>query len=160
MSALREDSPVEVLAPEEVTEDTPASAMIEAPGGAIIPVGHRFTKDNQPQGRGRPKGLARRIRDMVGDDPARIANVLFDILEDEKAKDSDRISAAKELFDRGWGRAPAFAPIEGGDPLESSELDKAIRDIADQLIARRAHPILNAKLTAREIEEGFRPEVA
>lgn len=95
---------------------------------------------------------------MVGDDPARVANVLFDILEDTSARDTDRIAAAREILDRGWGKAPAYAPIEGGDPLEASELDKAIRDIADQLIARRGYPVLDAKMRQREIEEGVRAE--
>jgi hypothetical protein len=80
----------------------------------------------------------------VGDDPARIANILFDILEDPNARNTDRIAAAREIFDRGWGKAPAYAPIEGGDPLEASELDQAIKDIAAQLVSRRAHPVLDA----------------
>jgi hypothetical protein len=47
-------------------------------------------------------------------------------------------------------------PIEGGDPLERSELDQAIRDIADQLVARSKHPVLDAQMIRREIEEGIR----
>jgi hypothetical protein len=90
------------------------------------------------------RSLAGRIREMVGDDPARIANILFDILEDPNARNTDRIAAAREIFDRGWGKAPAYAPIEGGDPLEASELDQAIKDIAAQLVSRRAHPVLDA----------------
>jgi hypothetical protein len=92
----------------------------------------------------RRTSLAKRIREMVGDDPARIANILFDILEDPSARNTDRIAAAREIFDRGWGKAPAYAPIEGGDPLEESDLDRAIKDIADQLTAKRAHPTLEA----------------
>lgn len=127
--------------------------------GKLRPKGKQFQAGNTvSRTNGRPKGLARRIRDMVGDDPARVANVLFDILEDKKARNVDRIMAAREILDRGWGKAPAFAPIEGGDPLEANELDKAIRDIADQLLARRAHPHLDAQLIRREIEEGVRPE--
>lgn len=126
--------------------------------GVVRPNGSQF-KPGNATGKlgGRPKGLARRIREMVGDDPARIANVLFDILEDTGARNADRIAAARELFDRGWGKAPAYAPIEGGDPLEATELDKAIRDIADQLVARRAHPTLDAEMIRGEIEDGFRP---
>lgn len=125
--------------------------------GVLRPIGKQFEPGHVPPTGGRPKGLARRIRDMVGDDPTRIANVLFDILEDPREKSADRISAAREILDRGWGKAPAFAPIEGGDPLEASELDKAIRDIADQLVARRAHPTLDAKMYREEIADGVRP---
>lgn len=127
--------------------------------GKVRPVGKQFQVGNvESRLGGRPKGLARRIRDLVGDDPTRVANVLFDILEDSTARNADRISAAKEILDRGWGKAPSHAPIEGGDPLEANELDRAIRDIADQLVARRAHPTLDAELVRREIEDGVRPE--
>jgi hypothetical protein len=102
-----------------------------------MPVGKRFGAGQEV--RARPKGLARRIREMVGDDPTRIANVLFDILEDDRARNQDRISAAREILDRGWGKAPSHAPIEGGDPLEQTEIDKAIADIAARL-TKRAHP--------------------
>lgn len=133
--------------------------MMRCADGIIRPKGKPFEQGNEISKRGgRPKGLARAIRDEVGDDPARVANVLFDILEDPTARNADRIAAAREILDRGWGKAPTHAPIEGGDPLERSELDIAIRDIADQLVARRAHPTIDAKFTRVEIEEGYRPE--
>ena len=93
---------------------------------------------------------------MVGDDPTRIADVLFDILEDPTARNADRIAAAREIMDRGWGKAPAYAPIEGGDPLGRTELDKAIQDLADQIVARRAHPTIDARFVKIEQEEGYR----
>lgn len=141
-----EAEPTWVLTPDEVTAETPPEALVDSGGPKLMPVGKRFTSENNPGSRPRRKGLARRIREMVGDDPARIANVLFDIMEDTSARNADRISAAREILDRGWGKAPAYAPIEGGDPLEATELDQAIRDIADQLVARRAHPQLDAEV--------------
>lgn len=153
---MREAALEEVEIPAEVVE-VPEGMRLCA-DGVLRPIGQQFAEGNTVSRLGgRPKGLARRIRDMVGDDPGRIANVLFDILEDPTARNADRIASAREILDRGWGKAPAFAPIEGGDPLEASELDQAIRDIADQLIARRAHPTLDAQLVKREIEEGVRP---
>lgn len=134
------------------------SAIEEVPDGEILDSEQKAEIYTRKVGR--PKDLARRIREMVGDDPARIANILFDILEDTEARNTDRIAAARELFDRGWGKAPAYAPIVGEDPLGASELDVAIRDIADQLVARRAHPKLDAELIKREIEEGVRPNPA
>lgn len=148
-----------IIEPHEVNPGTPNGTLVRHPNGQVVPLGQRFeTGRAQVVGAkgGRPKGLARRIREMVGDDPGRIANILFDILEDPSARDSDRIAAAKELFDRGWGKAPTFMPIEGGDPLEQSELDQAIREIADQLVARRVSPAIDAALHRREIEEGVR----
>lgn len=108
--------------------------------GRLRPVGSMFTAGNDHAGNGgRKKGLARMVREMVADDPTRICDVLFDILEDPQAKNADRIAAGKELLDRGWGKAPTFTPIEGGDPLERSELDQAIREIAEKLVEYRAH---------------------
>jgi hypothetical protein len=174
MSALSESPPVvdangcevvsgpienRIVEPHEVHPGLPNGTRVRHPSGKLVPLGERFqTRDPVEVGRkgGRPKGLARRIREMVGDDPGRIANILFDILEDPTARDNDRIAAAKELFDRGWGKAPTFMPIEGGDPLEQSELDQAIRSIADQLVARRVSPAIDAALHRREIEEGVR----
>jgi hypothetical protein len=119
-------------------------------------------EEREAQKRKRRQSMSSRIREMVGDDPGRLANLLFDIAENISGKErtADRIKATTELMDRGWGKAPSYAPIEGADPLEKSELDQAIRDIADQLVARRAHPTLDAKLIRREIEEGVRPDPA
>jgi hypothetical protein len=150
---MREDA----LEPELVEPVVPEGFQM-CSDGVLRPLGKRFTPGNEiSRLGGRKKGLARQIRDMVGDDPARVANVLFDILEDTTARNADRINAAREILDRGWGKAPTHAPIEGGDPLEANELDRAIRDIADQLVARRAHPTLDAQLVRREIEDGVRP---
>ena len=52
-------------------------------------------------------------------------------------RDADRIAAWKELLDRGWGKAPAFASIEGADPLEHDEVAQEIRAIAEQLERER-----------------------
>jgi hypothetical protein len=95
-------------------------------------------------------GLARRIRECLGDDPTGLILSLVDIangvvVNGETPKVNERIAAIRELMDRGYGKAPAFAPMEvKDDPLERDELDKAIQQIADELAARRAHPDLDA----------------
>lgn len=151
MSALEEVT-VEETEVQEPIKSSPSAPFDSESGKKAVEIRERQKGTRQ-------KGVATRIREMVGNDPGRIANILFDILENTSGKErsTDRIAAAKELLDRGWGKAPAFAPIEGGDPLEASDLDRAIRDIADQLVARRAHPTLDAQLVKREIEEGVRP---
>jgi hypothetical protein len=101
-----------------------------------------------PPARVRGRGLAKRIRDVIGDDPTGIIEVLHDICLDPRAKETDRIMAARELLDRAYGRSPAFAPIEGGDPLDMSELDRAIVEIATKLKA--AHPTLEATVVREE----------
>ena len=67
-----------------------------------------------------------------------LARVLLEIVQNEKARDRDRISAIRELWDRGWGKAPEFASIEGQDPLGLDEVAQEIREIADELERRRA----------------------
>jgi hypothetical protein len=62
------------------------------------------------------------------------------VANDARAKPSERIAAVRELLDRGYGKAPAFAAIEGTDPLELESLARDIQGIADELAARRAVP--------------------
>lgn len=70
---------------------------------------------------GRPKGLAKRVRDQVGSDGEPLVVLMLAIVYNEKESTRDRMDAAKWLADRGWGKAPVFAPIEDDDPLEMSE---------------------------------------
>lgn len=87
---------------------------------------------------GRPKGIARQARELVGDDPHRLLQVLLAVAEDEGAKDSDRIAASREYLDRAWGKSLAFDPVShDGDPLEMGETDQRINQIMDELAARR-----------------------
>ena len=78
------------------------------------------------------------MREVCGGSPLRLAQGLLEIAEDRTARNADRVAAYRELLDRGWGKAPAFASIEGGDPLEMDEVSREIQAIADELRARRA----------------------
>jgi hypothetical protein len=86
---------------------------------------------------GRPKGVAKTVRAVVGGDPYKLAVILLGIAQDPKSRDADRIAACKELLDRGWGKASAFVAVEGHDPLEADELTAEIRDIAAKLRGER-----------------------
>ena len=55
----------------------------------------------------------------------------------QRSAPADRIAAWRELLDRGWGTAPAFASMEAGDPLELSAIAREVQQIADELRARR-----------------------
>ena len=103
--------------------------------GGITGAGFRPGVSGNPGGR--PKGVARTVREVCGGSPLLLAQGLLAIAQDPKARDRDRIAAYRELLDRGWGKAPAFASIEGGDPLEEDEISREIRSIADELSARR-----------------------
>jgi hypothetical protein len=74
-----------------------------------------------------------RCERLVGVRPVLLARLLLEIATDEQAREADRIAAIRELLDRGWGKAPAFANIEGADPLGQDEVPEAIQLIADEL---------------------------
>lgn len=75
------------------------------------------------------------MREVCGGTPLRLALGLLEIAENPKTRDRDRIAAYRELFDRGWGKAPAFANIEGADPLEHDEVAEAIQSLVTELRA-------------------------
>ena len=104
------------------------------PGGIT---GNGFKPGQSGNPGGRPKGLAKTVRDVCGGSPLRLAQGLLEIAEDPKAHNRDRVAAYRELLDRGWGKAPAFASMETDDPLELCEIAREIQGIADELAARR-----------------------
>jgi hypothetical protein len=61
----------------------------------------------------------------------------LDVARDPRAKPAERIAAWRELADRGYGKAPAFAAIESADPLELDAIAGEVQAIADELRARR-----------------------
>lgn len=58
---------------------------------------------------GRPKGLARRVREAVGRDGERLVTFHVDVMEDPEQKMTDRLVAARWLADRGFGRVTLVA---------------------------------------------------
>ena len=55
---------------------------------------------------GRPKGLTRRVRELVGDDGTAIAEFMHAVMVDEAERTTDRLEAARWLADRGSGGRP------------------------------------------------------
>ena len=68
--------------------------------------GKGFTPGVSGNPGGRPKGLGRRVRELVGEDGGAIAEYMFSVMEDDRARTADRIDAGKWLADRGFGKAP------------------------------------------------------
>jgi hypothetical protein len=62
---------------------------------------------------GRPKGLARATRELVGDDGNKLAEFWFSIMQDETRRDRDRLEASRLLADRGWGQGPCLCGDRG-----------------------------------------------
>jgi uncharacterized protein DUF5681 len=54
---------------------------------------------------GRPKGLSRRVRELVGENGEAIAEYVHSVMNDDRARTADRLEAAKWLADRGFGKA-------------------------------------------------------
>ncbi len=70
---------------------------------------------------GRPKSLARQVRELVGDDGQELAEFMLKVVNNRRAGLQTRMQAVTWLADRGWGKAAAYAPVEDGDPLGSNE---------------------------------------
>ena len=98
----------------------------------------------------RQRSVAKAIRELLNHNPTGLVALLLDIAEDEKARDSDRIAAIRELLDRGYGKAPEHAPIQDGDPLEMGTLEQAIAE----LLGRRNGHEIEAREVRRELPSG------
>ena len=104
---------------------------------------------------GRPKGLTRRVRELVGDDGSAIAEFMHAVMVDDAERTTDRLEAARWLADRGFGRSPqdvelALRGREGVDVhafaafaarhLSSEMLDELIASVEATMEAERALP--------------------
>jgi hypothetical protein len=82
---------------------------------------------------GRPQGLARAARELVGGDGEALVQIWWDIARDETRRDSDRLEASKLLADRGWGKAAVFSPQEG-DPLGLEDAQRAAEEFRANIL--------------------------
>jgi len=100
-------------------------------GETAARVGRPFPKGVSGNPGGRPKGLARYVRELVGDDGRRIADFMLSVLEDESERTETRMKAAEWLADRGYGKAVDFKPQDEEDPL-------GLADARDRLAGKLA----------------------
>jgi hypothetical protein len=89
---------------------------------------------------GRPQGLARATRELVGEDGMKLAELWWTIAQDEMQRTSDRLEASRLLADRGWGKAAAFEPLEG-DPLDLAALEGAAEEFRAKILKLAAEPV-------------------
>ena len=108
--------------------------------GTVRRIGRPFEPGQSGHPGGRPKGLAKAVRDASGGDPTMLVEGLLAIARGEGVganakppRPADQIRAYELLLAYGWGKPAAFSPIEGADPLEMDDVAAEIRSIADQL---------------------------
>jgi Family of unknown function (DUF5681) len=80
-------------------ENPPATT----PHGGVTGAGFLPGQSGNPGGR--PKGLARRVRELVGENGELILQFMVQVLGDERARTADRLEAARWLADRGFGKS-------------------------------------------------------
>jgi hypothetical protein len=97
----------------------------------------RFKPGRSGNPGGKPKGIASEARRIAGTDARKFLKLLAKIAEDTSEKTSDRIRAAEIVIERGFGKAPAFAPLEGENPLELDDISREVAGALDELAARR-----------------------
>lgn len=99
--------------------------------------GKGFLPGNNANPGGRPKGIARYVRELAGADGKTLIDLLHTAAVDGRIREttadgekrsatvatSERIAAARILMERGWGKPPAYAPIEDDDPLDLAQRD-------------------------------------
>jgi hypothetical protein len=78
---------------------------------------------------GRPKGLARRVRDIVGDDGSEIVSFMYEVMTDPKARMADRLEAGSWLANRGFGRAVQPVDLDVNQPLALNVSDFSTEDL-------------------------------
>ena len=98
--------------------------------GGITGKGFKPGQSGNPGGR--PKGVAKTVRELVGGDPEELVRILFSIAKDASARNADRISASKELLERGWGKAPVSV-ADDGTPQDMDAMTAEALAIVDEL---------------------------
>jgi hypothetical protein len=96
--------------------------------------GKGFMPGQSGNPRGRPKGLARATRELVGEDGMALVELWWDIARDETRRDRDRLEASRLLADRGWGKAPTYAVIKEANPLDLASLEAAAEDFCASIL--------------------------
>jgi Family of unknown function (DUF5681) len=103
-------------------------------------IGKPFKPGQSGNPGGRPKGVARTVREVCGGDPTMLAEGLLAIarggdVHGKPARAADQIRASELLLAYGWGKPAGFAAIEGHDPLEQDTLAAEAERIAAELRA-------------------------
>jgi hypothetical protein len=102
-------------------------------GTARRVVGRPFPQGVSGNPSGRPRGLSRAARELVGDDGMALVELWWSIASDPMRRDADRLETSRLLADRGWGKAAVFEPLEG-DPLDLADVEKAAEEFRAKIM--------------------------
>jgi Family of unknown function (DUF5681) len=89
----------------------------------------RFVPGQSGNPGGRPRGLARAARELLGDDGQAIVEFWMTIMADDTASTRDRLEASRLLADRGWGKPPAHQLVIDSEfvPISRQQEDTAVK---------------------------------
>jgi hypothetical protein len=110
--------------------------------------GRGFEKGRSGNPGGRPRGIARLAREIVGDDGEKLVHFWVKVMDGDPLPNgrvptvSESLAASKLLAERGWGKPAEFVPIEDADPLQmwnddAARLKAAFDETMDELARRR-----------------------
>ncbi len=117
------------MALEAVESNEPATNV-----GGVTGKGFKPGQSGNPGGR--KMGLAAQARAGIKDNPKELLDILLDVARNPKERGSERRACIAEYLDRAYGKSATFAPIDGEDPLDLTELAQ-IRTVVDELAQRR-----------------------
>lgn len=110
---------------------------------------------------GSPNKATAAIRELAGEHAGKAVGTLVELMDDKGSPAAARISAAKELIERGFGRAGTYAALKLDIPLSQLQPKEAIAEITDAVTAgtisvdegQRLVVMIEARIKAVELAE-------
>ena len=99
----------------------------------------QLLKGSQLQGAGRIKGVVT-VTVLARSYTDRAIDLLGKVMDDERAPQAARVTAAQALLDRGWGKAPIQIDLN-----VRQKFDDFLREIGVAANFERDHPVIEAE---------------
>ena len=95
----------------------------------------RFVVGQSGNPSGRPKA-ALEIRDLARSNTEQAIAVLVEIMSSQTARHADRITAVREILNRGWGKSTEEVLLGTQNITGTSFVDRAARETPEQWLKR------------------------